>query len=285
MQRLKISHYTEYQFPDVVILQPHRLLLRPREGHDVHIESSLLDISPAHVVKWHRDVFDNSVAVVSFTAPAARLSIASEVVIEHYEQTPLDFLIEDYAAHYPFAYDADERIDLMAYQQPVYPDDADAAREWARRFQSPQGGTPTFALLDAMNRAIENEWRYVVREAPGIQSPAQTLASRTGSCRDYATLFMEVCRHLGIASRFVSGYLHAPATEAGNATSHAWAEVYLPGCGWKGFDPTLGEVAGSRHIAVAVSRRPDEVSPVAGSYLGPASPIPALIVNVQVTLL
>jgi transglutaminase-like putative cysteine protease len=111
------------------------------------------------------------------------------------------------------------------------------------------------------------------------------LASNSGSCRDFAALFMEACRYLGLASRFVSGYLFAPSTEAGNASTHAWAEVYLPGAGWKGFDPTSGVVAGNKYIAVAVARHPEAVPPVAGSYLGPTGQQPTLNVAVQVSAL
>src|SRR5262245_28862860 len=119
MQRLRITHLTEYRFSDPVTLHPHRLLVRPREGHDVHIETSRLDIAPGHTVKWHRDVFDNSVAMVSFLEPAACLSITSEVVLQHYEEAPLDFVVEDYAVDYPFVYQAEERTDLIPFQQLV----------------------------------------------------------------------------------------------------------------------------------------------------------------------
>ena len=143
----------------------------------------------------------------------------------------------------------------------------------------------SYALLDQTNRAITSNFTYIKREEPGVQTPSQTLANRSGSCRDYAALFIEACRYLGLASRFVSGYLHAPATEAGNAATHAWAEVYLPGPGWKGFDPTIGEITGARHIAVAVARHPEAVPPIAGSFMGPIEPAPTLTVSVQVVAL
>ena len=285
MQRLRIAHLTEYRYSSPVALGPHQLLLRPREGHDVHIESSRLDISPKPQIKWHRDMFDNSVAVASFLDPSDRLTIASEVVIEHYEEAPLDFLVSDYAVNYPFLYTPEERVDLLPYEQPVYPNDQQALRDWVSGFGFGLGPIETYAMLDRMNRALAGGLTYIIREEPGVQSPDQTLASRRGSCRDYAALFIEACRHLGLASRFVSGYLHAPATEEGNAATHAWAEVYLPGPGWKGFDPTIGEVTGSRHIAVAVARHPETVPPVAGTFVGASEPPPALIVNVQVVAL
>jgi len=285
MQRLRIQHLTEYSFPMPVTLNQHRLLIRPREGHDVRIESSRLDITPAYTINWYRDVFDNSLAVVSFLEPADRLTIESEVVIQHYEEAPLDFYIEDYAVYYPFIYAESERADLEAFQQPVFPNDQLVINNWLQQIGLRSGSIPTFRLLTTINQSISNHFRYQVREEPGVQTPAQTLAQGSGSCRDYATLFIEACRCLGLASRFVSGYLHAPATEAGNATTHAWVEVYLPGTGWKGFDPTSGEVTGTHHIAVAVARNPEAVPPVSGSFISPAFVVPMLIVNVQVNLL
>jgi transglutaminase-like putative cysteine protease len=282
MQRLTISHLTEYRYAVSVTLGPHQLLLRPREGHDVRIESSKLDISPAAQIRWHRDVFDNSVAVATFAEPSDHLTIASEVVIEHYEEAPLDFVVADYAVNYPFLYGPEERVELLPYEQPAYPNEQDALRDWVNGFGFGQGAIETYALLDRMNRAVVDQFTYVRREEPGVQSPGHTLAQRSGSCRDYAALFIEACRYLGLASRFVSGYLHAPATEAGNAATHAWAEVYLPGPGWKGFDPTIGEVTGARHIAVAVARHPETVPPVSGSFTGPLEASPTLVVDVRV---
>ena len=281
MQRLRITHLTEYTFSTRVTLNPHRLLLRPREGHDVRIESSRLEISPAYTIKWQRDVFDNSLAIINFQEHSTKLTIASVVVIQHYAPEPYDFLLEDYAVDFPFTYALGEQIDLAAFQQPVFPADQTAIHEWLQRLGLQ--GMQTFALLVRLNQAISREFRYQIREEAGVQTPAQTLAMGSGSCRDYATLFIEACRHMGLASRFVSGYLHAPATEAGNATTHAWVEIYLPGTGWKGFDPTSGEVTGNRHIAVAVARDSETVPPVSGSFIGPDAAM--MRVNVQVTLL
>lgn len=284
MKRLRIKHVTEYNFPAEVTLQQHYLLLRPREGHDLRIESSILDITPAYKIKWYRDVFDNSLAAVTFLQPTNQLTIASEVVIQHYEEAPLDFLIEDYAVNYPFAYPEADWADLAAFQLPVFANDQFTVNNWLVQLGLRNGNLTTFALLASLNQAINKQFRYQIREEAGVQTPAQTINNSSGSCRDYATLFIEACRCLGLASRFVSGYLHAPATEAGNATTHAWAEVYLPGTGWKGFDPTAGQVTGTHHIAVAVARNPEAVPPVAGSFIGPAV-MPKLIVDVQVNLL
>jgi len=285
MHRLKISHLTEYRYADFVTLQPHQLLLRPREGPEVHIESSLLTISPKHNVKWHRDALDNATAIVEFLEPAQTLSINSEVIIQHFEENPLDFLVEDYAITYPFQYDPRERAELQSFLQPAYINDCDAIRNWFDLMGIRRPAMQTYALLDTMCQNIVRFFAYTIRDEPGVQSPAQTLASGQGSCRDFAALFVEGCRNLGLASRFVSGYAHAPQSEEWSSTTHAWAEVYLPGAGWKGFDPTAGELAGRRHIPVAVARHPETVPPVAGSFVGQPGFRPKLIVDVRVVAL
>lgn len=284
MQRLNISHVTEYLFAAPVSLEPHRLLLHPRESHNIRIESSALDIFPAHAVQWKRDVLDNSVAVVRFSEMTERLLISSNVVIQHYDDNPFDFLIDDYAVTHPFEYTSEDRADLAPFRQTVYPADQLQVRGWldslglARPIQ-------TFSLLDQVNRSIASQFCYQMREEPGVQTPALTLACKSGSCRDFAALFMEASRQLGFASRFVSGYLDTLLNDDCNGSTHAWAEVYLPGAGWKGFDPTSGEVTGNRHIATAVARHPEAVPPVAGSYLGPPKLSPLLRVTVRVSAL
>ncbi len=280
MKRMHIKHVTEYLFPTQVTFNPHRLLMRPREGHDVRIESSVLEISPAYTIKWQRDVFDNSLAVVSFVERSSHLVITSEVVIQHYNRTPFDFLVEDYAVRYPFTYALSDQVDLAAFRQPIFQNDQGDVQAWLQQFGCQ--GSETFGLLVKLNQAICGQFRYQMREEAGVQSPSQTLYQRSGSCRDYATLMIEACRNLGLASRFVSGYLHAPATEVGNASTHAWVEVYLPGTGWKGFDPTTGAVTGNQHIAVAVARDPVAVPPVSGSFVGPTGITPTMRVDVQV---
>ena len=283
MQRLRIKHLTEYHYPAQVMLNQHRLLLRPREGHDVRIESSKLDISPAYSIQWQRDVLDNSLALVSFFAPTHQLTISSEVTIQHYEQSPSDFKPAHASVQYPFTYGAHEQADLAAYQTPIFLADQARVQAWLQQFNF--YGLDAYTILMQLNQAISQQFRYQVREEAGVQTPAETFIKMSGSCRDYATLLIEACRHLGLASRFVSGYLHAPATEVGNATTHAWVEVYLPNSGWQGFDPTSGEVVGNRHIAVAVSRNPESVSPVSGSFVGIGLITPFMVVNVQVNLI
>ena len=282
MQQLKVSHLTEYTFADYVTLEPHRLLLRPREDHDIRILTSRLDITPAHKIRWHRDVYNNSVATVEFQEAAAVLSIFSEITLEHYDDAPLDFLVADYAVMYPFEYKSWEEADLSPYLQPNYPADQAILHDWLQRSGMVQGPLQTYVLLDRLSKWIAQHLNYRMREEPGVQSPGNTLNSGSGSCRDYAALYLELCRLLGLACRFVSGYLHVPATESGHGSTHAWVEVYLPGPGWKGFDPTSGELTAGQHIPVAVARHPEWVPPISGSFIGSAQ-TPTLTVKVRVT--
>jgi transglutaminase-like putative cysteine protease len=285
MKRLRIDHFTEYRFSAPVKLLPHRMLLRPRENHAVRIASSALEISPVPSIRWQRDALDNSVAEASFADNAAQLRIASSVLIEHYEESPLDFMVEDYAVTYPFHYAAADEPVLAPFRAPTWPHERQAMESWLVGLGFRLGPIETFVLLDRMNRQIHDDFRYEAREEPGVQSPAQTLARGVGSCRDFAALFMEGCRRLGLASRFASGYLNAPGTSIASGATHAWAEVYLPGPGWKGFDPTCGQLTGADHIAVAVAHHPEKVPPVAGSFLGTADQRPTMLVTVRVQAL
>jgi len=281
MRRLRIDHVTEYLFGVQVTPLAHQLRLRPRENHNLRIVDSTLDIAPAYGIRWQRDVLDNSVAVITFTERASALRIASGVEIEHYEEAPLDFLVEEFAVRHPFQYRAHDVVDLTPFSTPTWPADSAAVMSWLAGIGLGAGPMETFLLLDRLNHTIRDRFRYQAREQPGVQAPRTTLSNGSGSCRDLAAFFMECCRHLGLASRFVTGY-NLSSADVGAGSTHAWAEVYLPGAGWKGFDPTAGLVAGSSHIAVAVAHHPETVPPVAGSFLGPADLHPQMLVTVRV---
>jgi len=269
MKRLRIDHETEYGFDTAVALLPHRILVRPRGSHNLRIASSTLEISPEATLHWHRDALDNSVAVATFSpSPVMSLRIMSSVVIEQYERAPLDFSVEQYAVTHPFDYQASEARVLEPFRVASWPGDAADVERWLVQLGLRTGPIETFVLLDRMNRAIHDSFRYQAREEAGVQSPSRTLELGTGSCRDFAALFHESCRALGLASRFVSGYLHAPGLLAQHGATHAWCETYLPGAGWKGFDPTSGELSGANHIPVAVAHHPQDVPPIAGSFVG-----------------
>lgn len=283
MRRLQIRHLTTYQFAESLTLLPHTLLLRPREGHHVRIESAALTIFPAHRLQWHRDVYDNAVAVAIFIEPGNALSIDNHLILELYDDQPLDFLVAESAVRFPFQYGAAEYADLASYLSVIFDQDQALIRTWLQQFWTSGQVVETYLLLDWINKAIATGFTYQQREEPGVQAPATTLTKRAGSCRDFATLFIEACHCLGLASRFASGYLYSPGLPWGLGATHAWSEVYLPGAGWKGFDSTSGQVVGNDHIAVAVSRHPESVPPVSGSILAAVPQLPVMRVTVDVT--
>ena len=268
MQRYQILHRTYYNFADAVRLNPHALRLRPRESHDLHIESSRLDITPPATLRWQRDAEDNSLAIATFDTPTRQLLIESTVIIQQFNEAPLDFLVADYATNYPYSDTPEDLVVLGPYRRLGTSPAPDELVGWVRKVWKPGERIQTYALLQRFCTHIPQTLAYRSREEPGVQSAVETLTLGTGSCRDFANLFMAAARHLGLAARFVSGYLHVMPPQSDFGATHAWAEVFLPGAGWKGFDPTLGEMAGAKHIPVAVARLPESVPPVAGSYVG-----------------
>ena len=267
MQRYKIIHRTYYNFSSTVTLGPHFLRLRPREDYELRIESFLINITPNATLLWHRDAEGNSVATASFAQKTQQLIFESEVIIQQYNEAPLNFMVADYAVHYPFNYTQDDQVLLNPYMQLPDQDTQQQIKRWAQQLWHADDNIQTYTALQRIASHIYNNFTYKLREEPGVQSAKETLSRNTGSCRDFAQLFMDAAKCMGLAARFVTGYLHAPGLDAAGAT-HAWAEVYLPGAGWKGFDPTIGQMAGTDHIPVAVARLSKSVPPIAGSFIG-----------------
>ncbi len=280
--KIRIQHQTIYRYAEIVAFGQHRMMLRPREGHDIRIEQSILEIRPAHCIRWIRDVYGNSIAVVDFTERASELNVYSEVLLNHFETNPFNFHIEAEAVHYPFLYSHEAFLELSSLLTPAYPGDTPWVRDWLGQFWKPGQTVDTLDLLQRLNRDINQRFHYQIRNEPGVQPPAQTLSKVSGSCRDFATLFIEACRCLGLGARFVSGYILAGGATGAGSSTHAWAEVYLPGGGWKGFDPTLGVLTTSQHVAIAVSRHPENATPISGSFLGPSSAYLGTELNVRV---
>ena len=271
MKLLTVRHATTYRYSAPVVFGQHRLMLRPRDSHDLRIVEASLALSPHGRIRWMHDVFHNSVALVDFDEPAAELSIVSLLVMERFALARPDFPIAPEAESYPFMHSADDRSDLGRLCERHYQDRGEVD-EWARQFlfETP---TNTFNLLATMNAAIRGSFEYRAREEEGTQSPVETLERRSGTCRDYALLFIEGARSLGFGARFVTGYLYDPALDGGDAmqgagATHAWAEIYLPGAGWVEFDPTNGLIAGENLIRVAVTRDPAQAVPIGGSFAG-----------------
>ena len=270
MQRYEILHRTYYNFSAEVHLGPHALLLRPREGAELHIESAALTITPPATVRWHRDVEDNAVAVATFESPTRQLAIVSEVIVQR-DELAIDFVVAAHAIEYPFAYEPDERAVLSPYMGAATASgEPGLLAPWVDTLWRSGEPIHSSALLHRIAAQIHSLVSYQRREEPGVQAADVTLSRHLGSCRDSAFLFMEAARRLGFAARFVSGYLNASVSTQNFGATHAWAEVYLPGAGWVGFDPSIGARTGPGHIAVAVARSPERVPPVAGTFKGPA---------------
>jgi len=282
MQRYKIIHRTYYNYTNAVRLGTHTLRLRPREDYELRVDSFTLTCTPEATLLWHRDVEGNSVGIATFTQATQQLCIESEVVLQQYNEAPLDFMVADYALNYPFVYEADERFLLSPYMLLPEEQTRNLLNTWIFNFYKSSEAIQTYTLLQKITSTIFATLTYKVREEAGVQSAQETLNLGSGSCRDFALLFMEAAKCLGFAARFVSGYLYAPLMAAEVGSTHAWAEVYLPGAGWKGFDPTIGDIVGKDHIPVAVARLAESVPPISGSFAGNAES--TLDVGVWVTL-
>jgi transglutaminase-like putative cysteine protease len=282
MSRLAILHDTIYRYRRPVSFGPHRLVLRPREGHDVDVVSMRVSVSPSFELRWARDVFNNSIATVVLTEPADELHIRSDVLLDRASDAdePHDVMRP---AGYPVAYPPLEAPLAAVYLIPSFAEDAEALRAFLFDEVGLAREGDVSTTLPRLNAEIHRRIRYRRREQKGVQSPAETLSLGTGSCRDLATLLVESARVLGVAARFVSGYLDCAASAAGRASTHAWAEVYLPDAGWCGFDPTLAESTSHKHVVVAVSSHPRGVMPVSGSFTGAPGDYLGLEVKVAMT--
>ena len=287
MTKLKIRHRTSYRYRTAVTFRPHRLMLRPRESRDLRLVSSQVTATPMATVTWAQDVFGNAVATASFQ------NMADTLVIDSIAEVELDaaawpiFAIDSTAVNYPFGYSADERLDLGALAVPQHSDPYGRVGSWAHGFvrSSP---TDTLSLLKDLSFGISSWISYQSREVEGTQTPIETLDRGWGSCRDFAVLFVEAVRWLGFGARVVSGYLWNPDQGAvgsqGAGSTHAWAEVFVPGAGWITFDPTNRSVGGSNLIPLAVGREMGQLIPVAGDFLGRPDDFLGLEVEVDVWL-
>jgi transglutaminase-like putative cysteine protease len=281
----EIRHVTRYEYTSAVFLGEHRLMLRPKEGAALQLLSFELCVKPEGKIRWGMDVFGNWVAWVSFSDKVAELEIVSQSRIKLDSQKVAYFMLESDAVMFPFAYDAEEQRDLQPYLEPAYGEDRMVIRQWLAALWRPTQRVGTLELLSLINQRVRAEFSYQRRDEMGVQSPRETLRRRMGSCRDFAVLFMEVCRVLGLASRFASGYI-MPENGASmeHGSTHAWAEVYLPGAGWRGVDPTLGSWSDHKHIPVAMTRHASQAAPVSGLFAGDAGAFKSLCVDVSAHL-
>ncbi len=285
MPLLRIHHKTEYRYARPVAFGEHRIMVRPSDSHDLRLFLAELEITPKPAsLRWIHDVFGNSVAVAAFDTRADRLTFTANIIVDHKPAPAFTLTADDPAYFYPFIYDGEEYPDLQHYVTPQSSDPDGKLSAWARNFLDAEAPTPTFKLLSRMTHGIRDALRYRKRYEPGTQHPLDTLQTGSGTCRDYALLMIEALRQLGVAARFVSGYLFDGDNEhAGGGATHAWVQVYLPDAGWIEFDPTNG-IEGTRDLVrVAVARDPVQALPLHGSYLGPADAFLGMEVDVSVT--
>ena len=287
MKLLMVRHVTTYRYARPVGFGDHRMMFRPRDSHDLRLVSTNLAITPQpSAVRWLHDVQGNSVAVASFAEPALELRFESEITLQHFETDQPNYPIEAFARTYPFSYAADEIPDLARCIERHYPDPDHVVDLWAKSFVTPDGPTDTWGMLGAITKAIQRDISYRARNEEGVQGPVETLQKMAGSCRDMAVLMMEAVRALGLAARFVSGYLYSPdadgAGNVGGGATHAWTQIYLPGAGWVEFDPTNGIVGNRDLIRVAVARDPSHALPLQGTWVG--TPSDYLGMSVEVTV-
>lgn len=291
MPSLRIRHRTLYRYARPVGFTQHRLMVRPRDSHDLRLNEATLSVAPAPAAtRWAHDVFGNSICLLDWSPDtrAETLEIISELHLTHYPAGPVlpGTTLDPSAEIFPFSYAAEETPDVARFRDRHLPDPQRTVDAWARRFLNQEGETHTLAMLEAMTKAIQAEFTYEARVAEGTNDPTVTLETGKGTCRDFALLMMEAVRSLGLAARFVTGYLYDGGNAAvqGGGATHAWCSIYLPGAGWVEYDPTNGLVAGNNLIHVGETRTPEQAVPIGGGFVGDPSDAIGLEVDVTVTL-
>lgn len=271
--RVAIHHYTQYQYDRLVFVSPHLIRLKPAAHTHASIESYSLTIEPEnHVVHWQQDPFGNFVARVDFWEPMQMMAIKVEIIAGLEPVNPFDFFIDTYAESFPFEYDAQLKKDLVSYLEIT--EQGPYMTQWLGQIDQTKRGTVDFLI--SLNQQLYQAVAYTIRLQPGVQTVEETLKLAIGSCRDSGWLLVQTLRQLGLAARFVSGYLAQVATDETTANDpanpienslalHAWAEVYIPGAGWIGLDPTSGMLATEGHIPLACTPDPEGAAPITGT--------------------
>jgi transglutaminase-like putative cysteine protease len=284
MPILAVRHVTTYHYKQPVAFGEHRMMLRPRDDEDQKVLEAQVKITPwPRRVTWTQDFFGNHVATARFADRASELRFESTIRVD---QAPASFRaadIREFARLYPFAYAAEDRPRSAHFTTPssTHP----ILDRWAASFLREDGSAGTHELLVEMTRTIRRSFKHVARHEKGTLDPIQTLELASGSCRDLAMLMIAALRSLGIAARFVSGYLHLADDEddsLSGGNTHAWVQAYIPGPGWVDFDPSSGMVGNENLVRVAVAQKPQEAIPLQGTWIGTASDHLAMKVAVKV---
>ncbi len=268
--RLLLQHQTKYRYERPVFLTTHYMRLKPAPHCRIPIDLYSLTIHPkSHLLHWLQDPFANFLARADFTDPIQSLVVDVNIIINTIALNPFDFYIDDKAQHFPFVYDDQMKTALDPYLTITTHDPA--IEEWLRKID--RSRQDTVAFLAMLNLKVSREIAYNIRMEPGVQTSNESLQMGSGSCRDTAWLLVQCLRYLGLAARFVSGYLIQLADQrknfdepvADSAALHAWAEVYIPGAGWIGMDTTSGLFVAEGHIPLACAPSPDQAAPITGS--------------------
>lgn len=294
--RYDITHTTTYRYKQPVTFGLHRVMFRPRESHDLRVLATDLKVSPNANIRLIQDPHSNSVALVQPMGEATELRFVCSFTIEQVPSRLDELALHPAAEFLPFAYSVQDRLDLEHYLRPHHEDPQGELIRWAHQFLQTDAPNSTRDVLARMNAHIGKSLTYAARDEEGTQTPLETLQLGSGSCRDYALLMMEAARRLGVATRFVSGYLYDAALDAradglvpgsvaavaGAGSTHAWLHAYLPGAGWVAYDPTNNLMSSSQLIRVGVARDPALAAPIAGSWFGEADAYEGMTATVQV---
>ncbi|MCU7552644.1 transglutaminase family protein [Chitinophagaceae bacterium LB-8] len=267
--RVLLQHLTKYEYERSVFLAPHLVRLKPAAHSRTSIEFYDLSIQPdGHLIHWQQDPFGNFIARIDFKEPMHKLLIDVKIIANLTPVNPFDFFVDESAQNFPFAYDDQLKKNLNSYLEIT--DYGPKIMQWLEKVNRYKMGIIDFLVM--VNQKVNDEISYTMRMQPGVQTSDESLELASGSCRDSAWLLVQVLRHLGLAARFVSGYLvqvvnpinNTNVEDADSFSLHAWAEVYIPGAGWIGLDATSGLFAGEGHIPLACTPVPESAAPITG---------------------
>ncbi|MGI0483797.1 transglutaminase family protein [Pantanalinema rosaneae CENA516] len=284
----ELEHTTTYRYRNPVTFGEHRAIFLPSVGFVGRLLTYSLETNIPSKVRWMMDTLSNNVALIEFSQPASELMVTYRLQGEHFGIPAIaEFPLDSRAKEVPVQYTPDEWLDLSVFMRPHADDPDGSVAAWAKSFVIGDQDD-TLDVLHRMMDTIRHTLTYQARDAEGTQAPGETLRSQSGTCRDYAWLMIEALRRLGFACRFVSGYLYDAALDGGeigmtgSGATHAWLQVYLPGAGWRAYDPTNKLTAGFDLIRVAIARHPGQVIPLSGSWFGNAGDYLGMDVNVTI---
>jgi transglutaminase-like putative cysteine protease len=290
--KLSIQHSPRHDYERPVSFSDHALFLRPLDSHRRQVARFEVATTPESTQRWVRDAYGNIVLNCNFGLTESQtLAFETRIELDLQEENPFDFILDSHATAYPFSYREPDLSSLKSFLEAGAGKGAHKALDWFyQAVPSPMQHSDLVQFVSEINAAVRRDISYVRRDEEGIQEPDTTLQLRTGSCRDMAVLFIAILRQIGFAARFCSGYLYDPPVGEGSdhvynravGSMHAWAEVYLPGAGWRGFYPTNGIMANSFFIPCAVSHNPKFIEPIQGNYFSKTSVASTMEVDLNI---